>query len=428
VAGIIAIVIALCFAQCSSLLPRVGGPYAYARKAWGPFAGFSVGWALWLAEWISLAVFPIAFTRYLMFFLPSLDTMSQIAVKGLFVLFLIFTNIVGVKSAGRTNDALTLIKLLPLGLFILAGGIFVALNPAVAVSNYMPFSPFGFSNFGGALVLIFWAYAGFELSTIPADEIKDAGRTIPRAIILGIFIVIVFYLTTNLLLFGVRPWSTLANDTTPLISATANVLSAAPILAVVGGAIVGIGALFSIAGSDESGMLGTSRLGYALAIDGLFPGIFGKVHPRYKTPYLGIIIQGTTAFLASVLGDLGMLISTSVFLLAIAYVSTCASIFPLRRKSEKPEFRLRGETPIAILGVIFSIYLILQCTAIQIALGVVLLLIGVPIYIRYSPKKELTEIKAVMFSREQLWKKLMDEERFLAHLLRHLWQRIKKLY
>jgi hypothetical protein len=89
---------------------------------------------------------------------------------------------------------------------------------------------------------------------------------------------------------------------------------------------------------------------------------------------------------------------------------------------------LRGETPIAILGVIFSIYLILQCTAIQIALGVVLLLIGVPIYIRYSPKKELTEIKAVMFSREQLWKKLMDEERFLAHLLRHLWQRIKKLY
>lgn len=427
VAGIIAIVIALCFAQCASLLPRVGGPYAYAREAWGPFAGFSVGWALWLAEWISLAVFPIAFTRYLMFFLPGLDTVSQIAVKGLFVVFLIFTNIVGVKSAGRTNDALTLIKLMPLGLFIFAGLIFVALNPVAAASNFTPFSPFGFSNFGGALVLIFWAYAGFELSTIPADEIKDAGRTIPRAIILGILIVIIFYLMTNLILFGVRPWSILASDATPLISATATVLSAQPILAVIGSSIVGIGALFSIAGSDESGMLGTSRLGYALAVDGLFPGAFGRVHPRYKTPYLGIIIQGTTAFLAAVLGDLGMLISTSVFLLGIAYASTCASIFPLRRKSEKPKFRLRGETPIAILGVVFSLYLISQCTVTQIALGLVLLLIGVPIYLRYSPKKELTELKAVLLSRDLMLKKLREEERFLAHLLRHLWQKAKRI-
>src|SRR5512136_3394565 len=73
IAGIIAIVIALCFAQCAALLPKVGGPYAYARTAWGPFAGFIVGWSLWLAEWVSLAVFPLAFTRYLMFFFPSMD-------------------------------------------------------------------------------------------------------------------------------------------------------------------------------------------------------------------------------------------------------------------------------------------------------------------------------------------------------------------
>jgi len=72
-AGIIAIVIALCFAQCAALLPRVGGPYAYAKEAWGPFAGFIVGWSLWLAEWVSLAVFPVAFTRYLMFFMPNLE-------------------------------------------------------------------------------------------------------------------------------------------------------------------------------------------------------------------------------------------------------------------------------------------------------------------------------------------------------------------
>ena len=73
IAGIIAIVIALCFAQCAALLPKVGGPYAYAHAAWGAFAGFVVGWSLWLAEWMSLAVFPVAFTQYLMFFLPGLN-------------------------------------------------------------------------------------------------------------------------------------------------------------------------------------------------------------------------------------------------------------------------------------------------------------------------------------------------------------------
>src|SRR5512136_1484091 len=117
VAGIIAIVIALCFAQCAALLPKVGGPYAYAHAAWGPFAGFIVGWSLWLAEWMSLAVFPVAFTRYLMFFLPDLDLISQIAVKTLFVVFLIVTNIVGVRAAVKINDLLTLIKLVPLVFF-----------------------------------------------------------------------------------------------------------------------------------------------------------------------------------------------------------------------------------------------------------------------------------------------------------------------
>ena len=103
------------------MLPRVGGPYAYAKRAWGPFAGFVVGWSLWLAEWISLAVFPLAFTRYLMFFIPSLDVVTQSLVKVLFVVFLAATNIVGVRAAGRVNDALTLLKLAPLVFFVVAG-------------------------------------------------------------------------------------------------------------------------------------------------------------------------------------------------------------------------------------------------------------------------------------------------------------------
>jgi len=427
VAGIIAIIIALCFAQCAALVPKVGGPYAYAKEAWGPFAGFIVGWSLWLAEWVSLAVFPVAFTQYLMFFL-NLDSTYQIMVKAFFVASLIATNIVGVKAAGRTNDALTIIKLAPLIFFSGAGLLYMILQPTAAASNFSPFFPKGLGNFGLALVLIFWAYAGFEISTIPAEEIKDPSRTIPKAIILGISIVTIFYLTTNIVLFAVRPWSQLALDTTPLASATTTMLGRNLMLASMGGAIVGVGALISVAGSDESGMIGTSRLGYALAVDGLFPHIFAKIHPRFKTPYIAIAIQAITALTASIVGNLDMLIATSVFFMAIAYVATSASIFSLRRKGLKPQFHLKGGLLIPSLGVIFSLYLISQCTISQITIGLILLFIGIPIYVKYSPKKEMTSLKNALLSRDSILERAhRQEEKFLAHLLRHIKRTYRKI-
>jgi amino acid transporter len=420
VAGVIAIVIALCFAQCSALLPRVGGPYAYAREAWGPFAGFIVGWSLWLAEWISLAVFPVAFTQYLMFFLPGLNWISQIAVRVLFVIFLIVTNVVGVKAAGKTNDILTVVKLVPLAFFAAIGLLFMIFNVKVATANFAPFSPFGIGSFGAALVLIFWAYAGFEISTIPADEIQDPGKTIPKAIILGISIVTVFYLVTNIVLFGVRSSSLLALDKAPLTAATSSILAFSPTLALIGVIIVGVGALISVSGSDESGMIGTSRLGYALAADGLFPRVFARVHPKFKTPYLGIIISAVTALLATLVGNLSVLIATSVFFMAIAYAATGASTFFLRRKNTKTHFSLRSLF-IPILGVIFSVYLITQCSFTQIALGLILLFVGVPIYVKYSPKKEIAELKEALMSPEAILKRAhAQEDRFLAHVLKHI--------
>jgi APA family basic amino acid/polyamine antiporter len=425
VAGLIAIVIALCFAQCAALLPKVGGPYAYAHAAWGTFAGFVVGWSLWLAEWLSLAVFPVAFTNYLMYFFPGLTWAMQVVVKVLFVVFLIVTNIVGVKAAGRTNDVLTLIKLVPLLFFAVVGLLFIASNTGIAASNYSPFVPSGFGGFGAALVLIFWAYAGFEISTIPAEEVKDPSKTIPRAIVVGILIVTVFYLVTNVVIFGAMPSASLATSTAPLAKATNTVLLTIPAIALIGTGIVGGGALISVAGSDESGMIGTSQLGYALAADGLFPRVFAKIHPKFKTPYLGIIIQAITALVAAIVGNLTLLIATSVFFMAIAYLATSGSIFSLRRRGMKAQFHLRGGFLIPSLGVIFSLYLITQCTLAQIGLGLVLLFVGVPIYIKYSPKKEIAELKEALLSTENIIKRAYSqEERFLAHVLMH----IKMLY
>jgi APA family basic amino acid/polyamine antiporter len=120
-------------------------------------------------------------------------------------------------------------------------------------------------------------------------------------------------------------------------------------------------------------------------------------------------------------GNLSLLISTSVFFLAFAYAATSASIFFLRRKGVRAQFNLRGSTLIAGLGVIFSLYLITQCSLTQIALGLALLLVGVPIYTKYSPKKEMTELKKALVSQESFLKRTYAQEnRFLAHALEHV--------
>ena len=423
VAGVMAGVIALCFAQCAAYLPRVGGPYAYAKQVWGPFPGFIVGWSLWLAEWISLAVFPVAFVRYISFFVP-LSPVLEVAVKALFVAFLVVSNVLGAKAAGRTNDVLTIVKLAPLLLFVVAGLGWVLLNPGAAGGNLERFAPFGFGGFGLTLVLVFWAYAGFEISTIPADVVDDPGRVIPRAIVLGMAIVAAFYMLTNIVLFAVRPSPMLAADAAPLASATASILGSASLLAVIGGLVVGVGALVSVAGSDESGMIGTSRLGYALAVDGLFPKAFAKLHPKYKTPYLAIIVQGVTALIASLFGNLGTLVAVSVFFLAVAYAATCAAIVPLRRRGVSPAFHIRGGVLIPVLGVLFSVYLITQCTLSQIGVGLLLLGVGVPMYIWFTPKKELTELREELLDPDVVRERVLKlRERFLAHALSHFRRR-----
>src|SRR5712664_3730805 len=139
VAGVMASVIALSFAYCVMFLPKVGGPYAYVRAVAGPFAGFMVGWGLLLAEWFSLAVFPVAFVQYVVALVPSVSGGEKILLKGAFVALLIMSNVIGVKKAGRVNDFLTIAKLSPLILIVLGGIVFLALQPSRIAANLNPF-------------------------------------------------------------------------------------------------------------------------------------------------------------------------------------------------------------------------------------------------------------------------------------------------
>ncbi len=357
IAGIFAAILAAVFAYCSIYVPKVGGSYAYLVAAFDRFFGFLAGWSMWIAEVVSLPVFAIVFVNYLMYFV-KLNSIEQIFVKLIFVGFFTFINIVGVKRAARLNDFLTVIKLLPLFLMV-AGGVFIFVRQPGHLANYSPFFNGHWQDIGPAVVLIFWAYAGFELAPLPADEIKDAERVVPKALFTGMAIVILFYLTTNFVVYGMVKSPDLANSMTPLT------LVGTAIFGAFGAILMSVGALFSVSGSNQSAVIGTSRLAYAMAVDGLFPKIFARIIRKYNTPYLALIVQGIIAFALSLFTGIRHLISFAVLNLAFTYLLTCVALLSFRRKPRK----LFGQQVLPLLGILICLVLIIYTSMLDKLIG-----------------------------------------------------------
>jgi len=418
IAAVVAAVIALSFAYCATIWPLVGGPYAYVKEVTGPFGGFTIGWTLLLAEWFSLAVFPVAFVQYLDALVPFHNELITIALKATFIAIVLLTNLVGIKAAGRFNDGLTILKLAPLLLLIIAGLGYIGFNTQTVSGNFHPFVTGNLGDFGKALVLIFWAYAGFELSTLPADEIENPRRTIPKAILTGMLVVSSFYLLTNFVIIGTVSETTLAGSASPLMDSAQSIFGGSNFWSQVFPVAVGIGALISILGADESGTIGTSRLAFALSIDGLMPKAFSNTHNRFHTPYVALTFLCVTAFVASALGTLVQLINASVFLLAFVYFATCIAAIKIRTPSET---RLGYLIPIS--GALFAIALMVLVPFNQILISICLIAAGIPIYAFFTPKKELGELKARFLAREAVLRRAYDQgERFLAYPWRRvLW-------
>ncbi len=419
-AGAVAIVIALSFSHCAAILPRVGGPYAYVKEVSGPFNGFIVGWGMFLAEWLSLAIFPVAFATYAIALDPRLDWASGIPLKLAFTVIVFGTNAFGIRAAGRFNDVLTVAKLGPLVLVVIGGLALIGLQPGTAVSNMTPFAKGSLSDIGQAFVLIFWAYAGFELSTLPSDEIEQPQRTIPKAMVIGMLIVAAFYLATNFVVVGVVDQPTLASSASPLLDTGSAIFGSVGVLSAIALAVVGLGALISILGADESGTIGTSRLAFAMSVDGLFPSVFSRLTSRSKAPAMGLAVICASAFVASVLGGLRQLIAASVFLLAFAYLWTCVSALLLAKKYPERSSGIFGRRAIPVAGIVLSAMLMLLVGPWLILISAGMLVVGVPVYALFSPKKELEELREAFLSRDAIVRRTYEQgERFLAHPLRH---------
>jgi APA family basic amino acid/polyamine antiporter len=409
IGGILAAVIALVFAYCSYYVPKVGGPFAYVSKAFDDFFGFMSGWSMWIAEILAVSVFAIAAVNYLQYFIP-LTLFQQILIKALFFFVLTYVNIIGIKKAGRFNDILTILKLIPLFLLILAGILFLIVHPQSISKNYLPLTPLGLSGFGTALVIIFWAYAGFEFGTLPASEVKNPKKNIPKAIILGMSIVMLFYILINFAVFGVVNWTVLQTSKTPLVIAGTFLFGA------IGAAIMAIGAILSTTGIDEITLMGTARLSYAMSIRGMFPKVFSRLHPKYSTPYMALIIQGVIAFCLSLISAIPVLISFCVFNLAFSFLLTCLALAVLKKSSEH---KLHGQNILPWIGVLICLYLMYSISTFGKIVGIAVILLGIPVYVYFSPKKVSHHLRRRFIYEENLFSRRIERsDRFLARFIR----------
>jgi amino acid transporter len=409
IGGAISMVLVMVFAYCSYYVPNVGGSYAYVTAAFSNFYGFIAGWSMCIAEIVALPVFAIVFTNYLEFFIP-LTPGTTLLVRAMFVVALVWINIQGVKAAGRLNDVLTLAKLTPLLLIIVLGVGSLVLNPRL-LGNYTPFAPVGLDNFGTVMVLVFWAYAGFELGSLPASEVVDPKKNVPKALISGMAIVVFFYVMTNVAVFGVVNWAELSKSSIPLV------LVSTALLGTAGAVITGVGALASVSGTDETEVLGTARLIYAMSADGLFPKALRRVHPRYQTPYVAIITEGAIALALSLFSGITQLISFAVFNLGVCYLLVCLALSVLKKSGKGG---LRGERVLPWIGVLISLYLLYTTSLIDKLVGAILVLLGIPVYLYFS-KAHISELRGRFLSEEEIFTTNLEKQnRFLANFVRFI--------
>lgn len=375
-----ALLIALVFAKLSTIIPRIGGPYAYCREAYGSFIGFQMAYNYWIALWVGNAAIAVAFAGYLGFFIPALHnnpTLSFLVSAGS-VWFMTIVNIIGVRHAGIVQLVTTVLKFLPLLLIASLGLLFVQPH------NLAHFNISGQSNlaaFSGAATLTLWAFIGLESATVPAEDVKDP-RDIGRATILGVVITSLIYILSSLAIMGVIPAEQLAHSTAPYAEA------AQLMFGPVGSIIVAAGAVISCFGALNGWTLLQGQVPMAAARDRLFPKVFAKAS-RSGTPAVGLVITSILITLLLLLTLDADLVKQFTFIILLATLSSLIpylfTVVALLVIYEKDPERFSGKkilvsVIIAILAMIYAFWTIIGSGKEIVFYGTLLFFSSVPVY------------------------------------------------
>jgi amino acid transporter len=364
------------FAEVASRFSRAGGAYVYGTAAFGPFIGIQFAWMGYFVRCITAAVQANLFTTYLVELWPAAAARPmQIAVTVVFIGLQALVNVRSVGSGAAVSNVFAVVKLVPLvafgvlGIFWIAGG--NAAPAALATDTTLG----GWLN---AMVLLMFAYGGFESALIPMAEARDARRDAPFALIAGLALVTVVYLAAQL--------TVLVTLTEPAATNRPLAASARVMFGSGGAVIITVAALISVYGWVASNMLNVPRLTMAMAQDGALPAFFARIHPTFRTPYLSILIFAGLSLALALQAGLLQNLSLSAVSRLLLYGGVCLSLPVFRRQEargalpagvEPALFRVTGGPVYAAIGVALSLLLATRMSgADAIKMAVVLALAG----------------------------------------------------
>jgi APA family basic amino acid/polyamine antiporter len=405
--GLGAILLALVFANLGRAHPRTGGPYYFARRAFGDFIGFQTAWAYWIAAWVGNAAIAVAFAGYLGVFWGDVETSNWLAALVAVGAIWLFTlvNIAGARETGIAQVLTTILKFVPLavigilGLFYVEGG------------NFTPFTPTegGFDwHINAAATLALWAFIGLESATVPAEEVKDPKKTIPRATILGTLATTLLYLVALVAIVGVLSQAALAESSAPFADA-ANAMWGGTLLGLSWGKWIALVAMAATLGALNGWIMLTARVSLAAADDGLFPRWFARVDGARMTPVLGLLVSSAlasglvlynwNATFADRFTDV-VLLATWMTLIAYAYAAAAEVVLFFRERERFTWAKLGRDTVIASLAFAYSVWAIWGSGEEWLAKGFMLLLFGIPVYVwmkwRESKRSPVPETPATL--------------------------------
>jgi APA family basic amino acid/polyamine antiporter len=349
-AGVAMSVIIGCFAEVASRFQQAGGPYLYARVAFGRFMGIQTAWMLWLGQVAAPAGNANLFVIYLGEFFPhAKDPLPRTVILTVLVGLLTFINIRGVRGGTQVSNLFTAAKLVPLFAVIVLG-LFVLQHQHWMIASVPVASPHT-NDWLKAILLLVFAYGGFETALAPMSEAKNPRRDAPFALFAALVVCAVTYALIQWVVVGVL--TDAAHSQRPLADVAR--LAVGPI----GAALVAVGALICLYGYLSAKILAVPRVPFALAEQGDFPKAFAAVHRRFHTPYVSILVFAAMVWGLALFGEFKWNITLSAVARLLYYGVGCAALPALRRKEpEGAMFRLPAGNFLAVLGVLICVVLV----------------------------------------------------------------------
>ena len=324
IGAILCFCIALCFAEVGSRFQGTGGAYLYARKAFGNFVGFEVGWMTCCVAVIAWATLANGFTRVFAEFFPAIDSgNTQKLVSVGVVTGLTLINLKGAAMGAKIVKFFTVAKLVPIAVFILVGLFYI--EP----TNFTPFAPHGYDSIAETTMILLYAYVGFETMVVPAGEMSNPRRAVP----LSLFIVISASAVVYVLLYIV------ATGTYAQLAGTKNpvALAAGEFLGSFGGTLILVGIALSVFGTNAGAAFVSPRRFFALAERGDLPAIVGRVSPHTGAPVYAIVLTWGLAVSLTLIGSFSDLLVLGVVARFAQYIPTTLAVLVLRRRPDFDE-------------------------------------------------------------------------------------------